>query len=243
MKDLFANVTKNEPVTVGDHLIALPILYRRMDAFFATYGADLRAVSALLPSSRLAPIKVWPGRALVALNAFNYVDTDIGPYGEFSVGVPCTLTHAGRRRFGVYVHRLPVTIDAAFQAGVRLWGYPKFVCDMSFESGADNLVTLEQDDTLILELRVEKGGLGIGLARSMTTFTVLDGDLIETVVNFQAVARVVPHGLAAINYGPHHMGAELASLGLGSRPIATGELLDLKMALPAGQNLGPAGGT
>jgi hypothetical protein len=36
-------------------------------------------------------------------------------------------------RFGLYVHHLPVTTQEAYDFGVELWGYPRFLCQITFE--------------------------------------------------------------------------------------------------------------
>lgn len=63
------------------------------------------------------------GRAVVAVAAYNYTDTSIGPYGEIPVGIPVTLNSKKSRLsslmpllkeshypgFGILVMHLPVT--------------------------------------------------------------------------------------------------------------------------------------
>jgi hypothetical protein len=240
MKDIFASLKESGVYRVGGHEISLPIKYRRLDTFFALYGADRRAVTAWLPSPRLRPVAVWPGRVGVTLNAFNYLDTDIGPYGEFSLAVPCTTRRRGRLLTGVYIHRLPVTSDIALLAGKELWGYPKFLCQMEFHNSAlIHQVRLSKDGQLILHLSLARGGMALDLARSLNTFTVKDGNLILTRILFSGLVRVNPHGLARLQTGPHDMGEEISRIELGPRALATGEFLDLKLALPEGENLGP----
>jgi hypothetical protein len=238
-KDILAGVVKGEPRTLLGQEVALPILYRRLDAFFALYGADAGAVRAVLPSPRLRPVPVWPGRVALTLNAFNYYDTDIGPYGEFSVGVPCRTMHLSKNILGVFVLRLPVTSELALEGGKLLWGYPKFLCSMDFQSSAaEHRVRLSQEGRLILDLRVARSGPGLGLSPTLNTFTVKDGDLIRTSIAGQGVYRAMPQGLAELATGPEEMGVQLSRLGLGARPLVTGEMLDGRMVLPEGENIG-----
>lgn len=238
--DVFSGVVKGAPRKAGAFEVSLPILYHRQDSFFAIHGADAAAVRRLLPSPRLKPIPVWPGRLAVSLNAFNYLETDIGPYGEFSVGVPCVVSHQGSLVPGVYVHRLPVTTEIARSGGIEFWGYPKFLCAMDFKiEAAVNRVKLVRDDRLILDWRVSKRGLGMSLSQTVRTFTVKDGRLIMTTLSAQGLVRVSVHGLAALELGPDEMGEELRSLYLSDRPLVTGDLLDLKVVLPEGEDLGP----
>lgn len=240
-KDIFAQVPAAQSFSSGGREFKVPIRYRRLDCFFATFGVDAAAVKRLLPSPRLRPVPIWPGRCAVALNAFNYLDTDIGPYGEFSVGVPCSLQHpAQSSTFGIYIHRLPVTSELAKVAGIEVWGYPKFVCDMQFEStGLVHTVRLREDGKLILELSVKKAGLGLGTAVNLNTFSVKDGNIIQTRISSSSVVRVSPQGLAALKLGDHPMALELAGLNLAKRPLGTGDLLDANMLLPLGHDAGP----
>lgn len=239
-RDIFQEISFFTDMSVAGQSFRLPIRYRRLDTFFAAYGADHGAVKDLVPSTRLRPVKVWPGRAAITLNAFNYIDTDIGPYGEFSVGVPCFLKHGGKTLLGVYVHRLPVTTEIAKTAGIEVWGYPKFVCEMEFENTAmDHAVRLSLSGQEILSLRVKKGGVGIGMSREMPTFTIKNGEIIVTRLQSQAMARIMPKGLAILDTGLHEMGRELAGLGLSTSPIAVGDFLDLNLVLTAGESAGP----
>lgn len=239
--DIFKGVVQGEPHKLNEHEVALPILYYRQDTFFGMYGADMKAVKDALPSKRMKPISVWPGRAAAMLNAFNYIETSIGPYGEFSLGFPCRVAHQGRRILGVYVHRLPVTTDIALQAGKQLWGYPKFIAEMEFESdGADNVFRMAEGDELICEWRTQKAGLGFGFTAHINTFTVQDGEIVLTELTAQGVMRSMPQGLAVLKTGPHKMGVEMAGLRLGERPITTGEFHDLRVILPEGERIGPA---
>lgn len=241
-KDILAEVSGYESRSYGGHDFRLPVLYRRLDCFFAVCSADREAVGRLLPSDRLRPLPVRPGRCLLALNAFNYLDTDLGPYGEFSVGVPCLLKRPGRLpASGIYIHRLPVTEELAMVAGIEEWGYPKFTCDMEFENtGMRNAVRLSHQGNAILELAVKKSGPAIGAAVDLNTFTVKDGNIITTLIRSSSMVRFAPFGKAELHTGDHEMGRELAGLSLGRRPLVTGDLLDANMLLPPGENSGPA---
>lgn len=241
-KDVFAAAPPPQAHSAQGLEFSTPIHYRRLDCFFAVFGADAEAVKKLLPSPRLSPVLVWPGRCMVALNAFNYLETDIGPYGEFSVAVPCFLQNPVLKPgLGVYIHRLPVTTELALVAGLELWGYPKFVCDMKFKSSAFvHWVRLEQEGRLILELSVKKGALAIGAGAGLNTVTIKDGDIIQTGIQSSSILRASPFRKAELKLGDHEMGSELAGLGLARRPLVSGDLLDANMLLPLGVNAGPA---
>jgi len=238
-KDIFADVTEYKPYTFGEHSFKVPVLYRRFDCFFAVFGADGNAVRSIMPSDRLKPVPVWPGRVAVMLTAFNYIDTDIGPYGEFGVGVPCTCRHKHKTLYGLYIHRLPVTSDIARVAGVELYGYPKFMSEMEFENTSiAHKVKLTAGDQHVLDLHVHKPRLGFNLPADLSTFTIKDNKIIYTKIAVSATTRISPQGPATVNTGPHEMGKELLGLQLGDRPIAAGDFQDIKMVLPEGESIG-----
>ncbi len=217
----------------------LPILYRRLDLFFAVLGANARMVKASLPSRRLKPIPIWPGRVAFLLFAANYIDTDIGPYGEFSAGAPCFLRHEGKVHLGVYVHRLPVTTEIARAAGVESWGFPKFLCEMDFKDRGDaRCVSLSQNGESILDFLVMKGGVPVDRTMEAGVFTIKNGRIIFTKCPAQATARVNFNGLFRLGLGPHEMGRELSRFRLGPKALVTGDCLDVNMILPEGEDVG-----
>ena len=238
-QDIFQEITGFKDFNVSGQSFRVPIRYRKLDMFFAVYTADRLKVLAALPSPRLKPIPVWPGRVLVALNAFNYLDTDVGAYGEFSVGFPCTCSHQGRTRFGVYVHRLPVTTEVARVAGIEVWGYPKFIAEMQFEDHPESRgLRMTAAGKHVLDLRVGKGGFGWDQKITLATFTVKDGQIVCTKITSRAMLRARPWGQAWLRTGPHEMGEELFGLGLSAGPIAVGDFLDINLLLPEGERLG-----
>jgi len=95
----------------------------------AFFPLPTRNVRALLPSPQLRPVEAVPGYAVLAFVAFEYRDTDIGPYNEVAVCVPVLynsplnlplvplLLEKSYPGLGFYVHHLPVTTDIACRAG------------------------------------------------------------------------------------------------------------------------------
>ena len=88
MSDFFAGTRPGQEVSYGEAQFELPILYLRADAFMLFFTCSARKARAVMPSRRLHPVTLPGGRAIVGLAAFNYVETFIGPYGEFAVGIP-----------------------------------------------------------------------------------------------------------------------------------------------------------
>lgn len=239
-------------VDVGVAGIELPIRYWRTDCFMGLFPAGYGAVRELLPSSRLYPVRLPGGRALVAVVAYNYLETGVGPYGEIGISPLCTLDRAApplvplvqgyRHGFGGFVAHLPVTSRVAREAGRRVWGYPKFVADMDFDLRPEHQqVTLAEGDSEILRLDVRRSG-HVALERTpLTTFTVRDGRLVRTTVATRAhVATALGSSGGALALGDHPVGRALAGLGLSATPVVTRTYLTHSAILPAGEDIGPS---
>jgi hypothetical protein len=119
----------------------LPVFYYENSSMSAIYTASTDKVRKLLPKEEMHPIEVFPGRCLAAFTAFEYRDTDIRPYNEFSVSFLITygkksvpglkvLSQMSSRHFSTYVWQLPVTTEIARVGGVDMYGYPKFLADI-----------------------------------------------------------------------------------------------------------------
>lgn len=239
-------------VDVGVGRIDLPIRYWRTDCFMGLFGADESAVRALFPTPRLQPVRVSPGRAVVAVAAFNYLETGVGPYGEIAVSPLCTFDRAAPPMLPLatgavggmsgFVAHLPVTSRIAREAGRRVWGYPKFVADMDFDLAPEHqAVTLSEDGRDILRLSVPIGG-AVRLERTpLTTYTVREGRLIRTRVEMHGhVATSVGRHAGGLELGDHPLGRELSGLGLSERALAGRTYLTHHAVLPIGTDLGPS---
>lgn len=213
--------------------IGLPVRYYDWSAIMAHFPAPAAKVRKLLPSDKLQPALLMPGTAVVTMVAFEYRHiADVAPYNEFSISVPVlyepTVNVPGLpllfphwfRRFGHYVHHLPVTTQEAYDFGVELWGYPKFVAEINFEE-LRNLrrCRLRAEGKDIVTLEVKKLAIR---ARSMTyhTYTAKDGQLLRTLVQLQGrygIARF--RGGASYTLGDHPITEELQTLGMGKTAV------------------------
>ncbi|HSJ58213.1 MAG TPA: acetoacetate decarboxylase family protein, partial [Anaerolineae bacterium] len=185
-------------VDVGSARVDLPIMYYRDDCFMGIFGAALEPVRAALASRDLHPVTLPDGRATVAVIAFNYHETGVGPYGEVGIALPCTLGAAAppllplalEARYpgwGGFVLHLPVTSLVARDAGRAIYGYAKFVADMAFEKRpAYQRVHMSEGGAHILTLTVKQRGPAIKDNRPLVTYSVRGDDLVRTAVPTRA---------------------------------------------------------
>ncbi|RJP38730.1 MAG: hypothetical protein C4548_12775 [Desulfobacteraceae bacterium] len=127
---------------IPEYGVTLPIFYHKGRSMTAMFTASTRAVRDRLPDS-LHPVELYPGRSMVAVSAFEYASTGIGPYNEVSVaavvnpgrkGLPMIslLSQLLRNTFKAFIFHLPVTSETARRGAVELSGYPKFLADIEF---------------------------------------------------------------------------------------------------------------
>jgi hypothetical protein len=249
MQGFFSTSRPGEFVPVGETRVELPILYFRTDCFMLVFTADAGRVRNLMPSDKLHPVRLSADRALVAVAAFNYIDTTIGSYGEVAVAVPVVhrpnpppvilpllfeSTHPG---FGMLVVHLPVTNTLARDCGRTLWGYTKFVADMRFTITPEYLqCTLSENQDRILKTRVMRRGIARRDVRPLVTFSVRHGQLIKAAIQQTAICRFSLRPKDSfLELGTHPMSEDLRDLQLSPNPIVSRYYLERSAILPAGE--------
>ena len=251
MKSFFSDAVPKQTVTHGEATFDLPIHYFRDDLFVLYYTADYAKVKAAMPSDNLHPLVFPGGKAIAAIFAFNYIDTAIGPYGEIGVGLPAVfgkpitavkslaaaLLESNYPGFGVVVMHLPVTGVEARDAGRGEWGYTKFIADMHFSIAPEYLqCRMLEGDEHILDIHVKRKGVYIRDKKPQTTYSVLNGNLVKTVIPQQATKRIalMPSG-SYVKLGNHPMADSIRDLGLSARPFMSFYCPERPAILPSGE--------
>jgi hypothetical protein len=130
--DAFFDSVSTTPHATRSGSCALPILYRDASQIGVFFPVELARAREVL--GRDATIEPWPvlGRAIAAIYVWEYRDTTVGSYGEVGLGVQARrkgrspsllrlVTDMGAQDDqGIWVVRLPVTTQGAFEAGVDL---------------------------------------------------------------------------------------------------------------------------
>jgi len=234
--------------------VMAPGVYPDVASMWAFFSADLDAARRLLPDEgrgALEPLPFTRGRGLVAIHAFRYRQSPVGPYDEVSVGVavrppgellppPLALARAALcDDLHGFVVQLPVTTEPALQAGLQLFGYPKFLADVRFEEDAASwrvAVRNRETGALLYALRGAKlmarrpgrvhalrllsrpapHGPGVRVTR-FHSYPALHGRLHHAVLHFNALARTSHVGRGcAIELGDDPRAAALRALRMGA---------------------------
>lgn len=247
----FAMTRPGREVIHGQAAFELPILYFRDDFFGLYFTADFVKVKAIMPSDRLHPLRMPNGKAVMAVAAYNYLETSIGPYGEVAVVIPVVFDEVKTRftsilplllesrypGFGVLVQHLPVTRTVARDAGRGEWGYTKFIADMTFRITPDYFqCAMREKQISILDLRVERKGICLPDRKPLTTYSVKKGQLIRTVIKQRGIKRlaILPGG-SHVRWGDHPMARSVIDLGISSRPFMSIYYPERAGILPPGE--------
>lgn len=231
----FQHITQFQTFETASGLIEVPIFYHDVSSMWVYFSAPSHMVQSILPSERLKPISLGNGNALYGFVCFEYRDTTIGPYNEVGIGAPCRLDPVinipllpalFNRFFGVgfYVHYLPVTTQIAYDAGVDIWGLPKFIAQIAFEETHNSRrCVLQADSKEILTLEVTHPDRALKQdTYDFHTFSVKDKFLLKTPVQssgqFWASRK---SDSAQLHLGNHPVAEQLRELKLDTKPIKT----------------------
>lgn len=234
MEETFFSGVKIEQVDLSTGArIGLPVRYFDWTAIMAHFPVPVVTVQKLLPTEKLKPARLAPGTAILSLVAMEYRRiADVAPYNEFGIMVPALYAPAvilpglpllfphWFKRFGLYVHHLPVTTQEAYDFGVEIWGYPKIVAEINFED-TDQVrrCRLRAEGKDILTLEAPKLATR---ARPMNfySYTVKNGQLLRTLIQTRGqfgIARF--RGCASYTLGDHPIAGELRALGIGKKAV------------------------
>jgi hypothetical protein len=214
-------------VTVAGQEVHLPVEVRSATMIGAQYLVDADAARRLVDPTGLRVVR-RAGRTVCSVTAVQYADNDLGPYNEIAMALEVLPHDAGPgyrpsvQRMTTYIHRLPVNAAFTCAAGRDIWGFPKWIADISYLTrSATTEAVLLDEGRLVLALTVGRGGVPLPAQTSeMSCYSWRDGVLRRTpwtTTNRLAIARPGGAGLA-LGVG-HPMAEELRSLGLPRRAL------------------------
>lgn len=244
-RDAFFRVPRTTRETSGGP-VELPILYYDASNVVAVFRASRAGAERLLEGTGYEPQLGPGGSATVALSFYEYRRTSVGVYSEVGtavlavprgarqprLGIAEMLAPARWRTAGAFVVDLPVTTPIACAAGREIWGYPKFVTDISFrlrkrdfesvvyEPGGGGLGSVATAPRIVSV----SGHLGPGLPApplAVVTYTVLDGVQVKTYIDVRGTVSVRAPGSVTLEVGAseHRMARNLRVLGLGEGKV------------------------
>jgi len=190
--------------------VTLPVVVRDAASAVATYLVPSAPPAAFSPA-RARGGRAAPGRALFSIAAIDYRDNDLGDYNEVSLalfvhrrGERAGVPYLGpaldfmRNRVATYIWKLPVDQRFTCAAGHGIWGFPKSVEQIAFETWRPAALPARRGRTARAHVLVSRGGGRTLPDAAMATYTYIDGVLHRT-----------PFVTGATGVGIHLGGAEL----------------------------------
>jgi hypothetical protein len=225
--DFFQGI-EHTPVPWRKYQLYVPVFY--LDFMFMSVSilTPLKRLHAILPSKRLKPYRITPWHGALSITAYQYRESDLGPYNELSISIPVTLdketpifTGSLRKMpepLMAYVIHLPVTTEIAREVGAEFAGYPKFIADIEFiEEGNWITCELKEENQQLLRLRCRKLELNRVPRFYLNPITYREGYLLrsEFVISERGMGNSKNGRDVELEFGDHQISEELRDMRLG----------------------------
>lgn len=246
MEDRFLQEVQQREIQITGGSCAVPVIYHEAFVVAGIFLAPTLKLRDLLPTSKLVPAEVFPGKGLLAFMAADYRDSSIGPYRELGIAVPAryrprtnpplvpALRMAASISFEAFVWQLPVTTEVALHAGIDIWGYPKFLAEIDFQEDETHVTcSLTEKGEHILTLKVKKSLPKLKTYFDLNTYTVKDRELLFTSIQgiSGSLGRSFAPGTAQLLLGEHGLSRKVREIAPG-RSIQSLYIPRARMILP-----------
>lgn len=209
--------------------VPIPTFYYGFSQLVVVLATPLERIGELLPAPWLHPCRLTPLSGVTVIAAFQYRDSDIGPYNEVLVGFPVGVHRRepmlrGLRRFNlrggaIFIWQLPVTSALVRDLGVEMAGYPKFLADIDFEAdGRTAACQLREGGKDILGVRMEHRAPRPVAARRRVEPITVKGDRVlrsHAVMGIPEAAQAYGGRGVEVELGDHPLADRIRELRLG----------------------------
>jgi Acetoacetate decarboxylase (ADC) len=213
----------------------MPVRTQTSPALFAAFAIDADQAAGLLPGQELHPVRIF-GHGLLIVAVVNYLDTTIGKYVEFCIGVLAThgtgraaplpaLAFRGHYGTGVYIYDLPVSTEISVKGGLGIWGMPKRQANLDYIVGAETVSTqYDLDGQLVVRLDIPRPRYSrLPMIMNGIAYGDFRGMLYKSYVHLRGGTGVTPGGRQAkLLIGDHPRAEPLKQLNIRPTALATG---------------------
>jgi acetoacetate decarboxylase len=125
-----------------------------------------------------------------------------------------------RGGLGAYIHRLPVDGEFTCEAGQTVWGFPKFMSEISITRNTGwETATLHVDGQHVLTQRIQTDGERAMPHRQQVSYAHRNGVTYRTPSVMGGERLATNFRGPAIELGDHSLADELRTLGLPKQPV------------------------
>lgn len=214
----------------------LPVVCGRSPALMAAFSIDASKAALLLPGREIFPLRLWNNRGVLMIVVINYLQTTIGKYVEFSVGIACT--HGSRPAppllpaalmslygTGQYVFDLPVSSEVSVKGGKGIWGMPKHQANLDFridEGTVSSMYSLDGTEVLTIEID-HPGRPWLPMRMTAANYCAFRGMLMKSYIYFRGkgALSLFRKGSARLRIGTHPRVQPLRMLDIDPDPLMT----------------------
>ncbi len=214
----------------------MPVYAKDSPALMAGFTCGYEQAKALLPGNELHPLRLPNGRAVLIITVINYLDTSIGKYIEYSIGIACTHGRKPAPRLlpallmktygtGQYIVDLPVSSEVSVKGGKGIWGMPKHKANLDFII-TENTVSsqYEKDGQFAFRIEIDRPkSPAFRLRVGTTNYCQFRNMLMASYIYFNAKAYINLFGKARarLYIGDHPNVAHLRQLDINGNPFFT----------------------
>ena len=225
-----------EGFDIDGRTLTYPTQFRDGSAATGLFLVDSDRANDLIADSGFRIAEVAPGRGVLALTGVHYTDTDCGRYDETTQAffvVPAgsgdrvpylsTWSDIVRGRGASFAWRLQVTTGLSRDAGLRMWGFPKTVEDITFERKAGTATfRLRMDGQDVLRYRVRERGHRAPAPVTSMVYSVFNGEphVSRLTQRYRDTGYRFRGG--ELELGEHPMADDLRALRPGRRALLAG---------------------
>ena len=248
LHDPFGSQIAQSRVTTTAGEVEIPAIFRDGSVLGLVYRVEPGAAQELIGSRHFDPLLVF-GRAVALLAVFEHRDFSGGAYNEVALSllVRRSGTTVSALRFSIQprtiedaalmVVNLAVNTHIAVVAGIELWGYPKYLAEITTNFQRNRVdVSINSEFSL-----THSSGIGCSIkCPPLATYSIKEDRIIRTVI--ECAHRIRLGGARSVSMevlGPGPTADSLRNLGLaGVRPWLAFRSDAERMILPLGREIG-----
>lgn len=210
-----ATTQLSDSYEIAGRTVTMPVEIRHARQWATTWLVPASAAQAMIDYSGLEVIQPIPGRAVFALAFVDYIDGDLDTYHEVAfsflvrpheaIGAATTRDHLRALRtgsIGAFIHDLPVDAEFTRAAGTGIWGYPKWIAQITLtEMNGSTACSVYCDGDHQFTLQVRDHGLFPFPQDMPPTYSWRDGVLRRTSWDLEATGGSARPGGARLTLG------------------------------------------
>lgn len=233
ISEILAKYPARGSFEVQGKTVNIPAVYKG-EGLTAVFPISYEKAAKIIDSHGLKPAKLLPGKALLSITVFDFIDSPVGPYTELVYAIPILykskmnlpllpiIFGKHSENFGFYVLDIMQSTEIAVAHGNLLTGYPhnSNLIDVKFTHDRDNLyVKVNGKSGLVIEIRGAINGNQKFVEDLYMTYFIKDNQPFKIRMDIFGNEKKVNRGI--INIGKNVLADVLQNLDISTRSLQT----------------------